>query len=285
MKMPDGPLHAGGAQRRPVAGVRGGAAFAAPDWVAEERPVALEFNGVAHAVMLATPLDLEDFALGFSLSEGILGSADELYGVEIDDGAAGVTLRLRIATRRMAELQGRRRTLAGRTGCGLCGTESLAQLERPLPALPAAPAVARAAVARALGELRALQALQHATGAVHAAAWCGDDGAVRLLREDVGRHNALDKLIGAMATAGALAADGACTEGFFAVTSRASYEMLHKTAAARVRLLVAVSAATTMAVDLAERLGVGLAGFARGHDLVVYAGSERIDMTERSDGR
>lgn len=285
MRMADGPLHAGGAQRRTVAGVRGGAAFDGPDWVAEERPVALEFNGVAQAVMLATPLDLEDFALGFALSEGLLDAPGELHGLEAVESPEGITLKLQIAARCMARLKARRRALAGRTGCGLCGIESLAQLERPLAPLPPGPAVPRAALARAQAELRGLQALQHATGAVHAAAWCGDDGAVRLLREDVGRHNALDKLIGAMARTGTLAAGDAGTEGFFAVTSRASYEMLHKTAAARVRLLVAVSAATTMAVDLAGRLGVGLAGFARGRDLVVYAGAERIDMTERDDGR
>lgn len=289
MKMPDGPLHAtGGALLRPVAGVRHGAAFEGPDWVAEERPVALEFNGIAQAVMLATPLDLEDFALGFALGEGLLDVPGELHGLETVESREGITLKLRIAARCMARLKERRRALAGRTGCGLCGIESLAQLDRPLAPLPPGPAVPRAALARAQAELRGLQALQHATGAVHAAAWCGSDGSVRLLREDVGRHNALDKLVGALARAGALAGPRAahCTDGFFAVTSRASFEMLHKTAAARVPLLVAVSAATTLAIDLAAQLSVGLVGFARGQDLVVYAGRERIDLgTEHDDGR
>jgi FdhD protein len=167
--------------------------------------------------------------------------------------------------------------MAGRTGCGLCGTESLEQVERPLPPLAPAhadSALTRAALRRAMEELPALQALQQATGAVHAAGWCGRDGAVRLMREDVGRHNALDKLVGAMAAAGIDESERA--RGFIAVTSRASFEMVHKVAAARVPVLAAVSAATTLAADLAQRLGLALAGFVRQDNLVIYTGGERL---------
>lgn len=249
-----------------------GHAAADDDWLAEEVPVALEFNGVSHAVMLASPTDLEEFALGFSLCEGIVDTVADLRDVEIDVGADGATLRIEIAPRCFARLKERRRSLAGRTGCGLCGAESLAQAVPPTPRLRVAAAPLRAsAVSLAVASLRAGQALGRATGATHAAAWCDAEGAVRLLREDVGRHNALDKLVGALARSGESA--GA---GFIAVTSRASIEMVHKAAVAGVPLLAAVSAPTALAVERAAAAGLALAGFARGRDMVVYAHPERL---------
>ncbi len=269
-------LHDGaheGAHQWPVRGVRAGTAFALQDWVADEVPVALEYNGISQAVMLATPLDLEDFALGFSLSEGILESADELFEFEEETSDLGITLHLRVAGSAFARLKERRRSMSGRTGCGLCGTESLSQVLRPLSPLPAAPVLQRQAISRAMAQFRSLQTLQQATGAVHAAAWCSAAGQVMLLREDVGRHNALDKLIGALARAGTDAASG-----FIAVTSRASFEMVQKTVAARVPLLAAVSAPTSLAVQTAGRAHLALVGFAREQDLVVYAHPERLAL-------
>lgn len=271
MKPDDACLARGGAQMLRVTGTRKGLSFEARDWVADEVPVALELNGISHAVMLATPLDLEDFALGFSLSEGILSGPYELYGVEQEDSEAGITLRLDVASGAFARLKDRRRTLAGRTGCGLCGTESLAHVVRPLPVLVSGAVFRSEAVARAMNELRSLQVLQQATGAVHAAAWCAADGQVQLMREDVGRHNALDKLVGALATAGISAGDG-----FIAVTSRASFEMVQKAVLAGAPLLAAVSAATFMATATADAAGLTLAGFVRDKDLVVYSHPERI---------
>jgi FdhD protein len=238
--------------------------------------VALEYNGISQAVMLATPLDLEDFALGFSLSEGILATADELFDVEEQACEQGITLRLRVAGSAFARLKDHRRSMAGRTGCGLCGTETLAQVVRELPPLPApanGPVLQRQAIARAMAQFRGLQTLQQATGAVHAAAWCSAAGHVEFLREDVGRHNALDKLVGALVRAGV----GAGT-GFIAVTSRASFEMVHKTVAAGVPLLAAVSAPTSLAVQTAERAGLTLVGFAREQDLVVYSQPGRLAL-------
>ncbi len=263
-----------GARVLPVRGVRGGNDFSLDDWVADEVPVALEYNGISHAVMLATPLDLTDFALGFSLSEGILSHASELYSVEEEPSALGITLHLSVANGAFTRLKERRRSMTGRTGCGLCGTESLAHVARELPPLsPTAGArlLNRAAIARAMSQFCELQTLQQATGAVHAAAWCNADGEVRWLREDVGRHNALDKLIGALALNGVNPA-----HGFIAVTSRASFEMVQKTASAGVPLLAAVSAPTSFAVTTAERIGLTLVGFARQQDLVVYCGPERL---------
>lgn len=273
---PVAPDFCEGARALPVRRVRGGHSAELLDWVADEVPVALEYNGVSHAVMLATPLDLEDFALGFSLSEGILQRPDELYGVEEVPGAQGITLKLEIASGAFARLKERRRTLAGRTGCGLCGTESLAHVARNLPAL--APVtegqvLRREAIAHAMSQFCEQQTLQQATGAVHAAAWCSADGELRWLREDVGRHNALDKLIGALARMGVKAG-----EGFIAVTSRASFEMVQKTAMAGVPLLAAVSAPTSFAVTTATQAGMTLVGFARGQDLVVYCHPERLDL-------
>lgn len=273
MKPDDAVLIPGGARRLPVQGVRGGRVFAAEDWVAEEVPVAIECNGIAHAVMLATPLDLADFALGFALSEGLVAQASDLYGVEPVVSERGITLQLHIASAAFARMKQRRRAMAGPTGCGLCGVESLRHVQRDLPDLARGPAFERGALARAMTELAAMQSLRHATGAVHAAAWCSADGGLRLLREDVGRHNALDKLVGALAYE---AVEAGC--GFIVVTSRASVEMVQKTARAGIALMAAVSAPTTLAIATAERCGLTLAGFVRHDDLVVYSHPQRLNL-------
>lgn len=239
--------------------------------VAEEVPVALVLNGLSHAVMLATPGDLEDFALGFCLAEGILESPADLRGVEVQAGPQGIALALEISPRRFQALKLRRRQLAGRTGCGLCGVESLAEVHRELPRVPAGRPVAARAVAAALDALRAGQALFATTGAVHAAAWADAQGRVQCVREDVGRHNALDKLIGAEA-----ARSTRFDQGFAVVTSRASVEMVQKLASVGGGLLVAVSAPTAYAVRTAEALGLTLVGFARGDRLTVYTHPDRL---------
>lgn len=250
---------------------RAGVRHTVGDWVADEVPVALQYNGVSHAVMLATPLDLEDFALGFSLSEGIVDCAGDVHDVEPEETCQGIVLHVEVASRCLARLKERRRTLAGRTGCGLCGTESLEQALPRIEQRVAPLALEVHVLSRALREMRTLQALQSATGATHAAAWCDAGGQVQLLREDVGRHNALDKLIGAVARARRDA-----TRGFFAVTSRASYEMVQKTVRAGVGVLAAISAPTALAVRSAEAAGLCLIGFARGSDWVAYSGTDRL---------
>jgi len=240
------------------------------DTLAEEVPVALEFNGVAHAVMLATPQDLEEFALGFALSEGIVDAPAEVFGIELVEGCAGITVQLDIAGACFARLKQKRRNLTGRTGCGLCGAESLAHALRPLPQLASRQKLHANAIRRALTELPPHQSLQQSTGASHAAAWCAPDGSIRLLREDVGRHNALDKLIGA-----------ACRQperdGFVLTTSRASMEMVQKTVIAGFSSLVAISAPTRLAVELADAAGLTLVGFARPERWVAYSHAERIE--------
>lgn len=255
---------------------RAGARSEADDWLTEEVPVALEFNGISHAVMLATPADLEDFALGFALSEGIFASAADLYGCDVSASAQGITVRMEVSARSFAGLKQRRRTLAGRTGCGVCGTESLDQVLRPMRPVAAGTPVQSRAIAQAMRGMHAHQHLNQATGSVHAAAWCSADGAVQLLREDVGRHNALDKLVGALAGASL-----AATDGFIAVTSRASIEMVQKAAVAGATLLAAVSAPTLLAVEAARTAGMGLVGLARGDDLVVYVRADRIVLDTR----
>jgi len=260
-----------GASRVPVLRWRGGASHALDDWVCEELPIALEFNGIAHAVMLATPCALEDFALGFGLSEGIFASAADLYGCELHAGGGGITVRMEVSARSFAGLKDRRRSLAGRTGCGLCGTERLADALRPVPAVCSSAQFRSEAIAHAMRSMNDRQALNGLTGSVHAAAWCDLQGEVQLLREDVGRHNALDKLVGALARAGLKAENG-----FIAVTSRASIEMVQKAAMAGAPLLAAVSAPTQLAVDTAHQAGMALVGLVRQGDLVIYAHPGRI---------
>ena len=260
-----------GASATVVRGLRAGQAFEREDWVAQEVPLALEYNGIAHAVMLATPADMEDFAVGFSLSEGIVADVSQIYDFEAVHSASGYTLSLQIAAACMGRLKEQRRTLAGRTGCGLCGVESLELALREPSALPAGAQFSAATVSRALASLRGRQPLLGVTGATHAAAWCSADGTLAHVREDVGRHNALDKLIGALLRARVPAA-----EGFILISSRASYEMVQKSATAGVTLLAAVSGVTALAIDVAQQAGLALLGFARGDDLCIYSHGERI---------
>lgn len=255
--------------------VRGGIAGApSQDIVAEEVPVALVYNGVSHAVMMASPTDLADFALGFSLSEGILQRAEQLFSLDIHSSAQGIAIEMRIAGEPFAQLREQRRNLAGRTGCGLCGIESLAQVVRDIPKVPAHTMPSDAAVQIALQHLKNHQPLQRLTGATHGAAWCDNQGKIVLTREDVGRHNALDKLIGARIHA---LGEQAFNEGFALISSRASFEMVQKSASVGIANLVAVSAPTALAIREARNSGMNLIGFARPSRHIIYTCSADLD--------
>ncbi len=241
------------------------------DNLAEETPVALEFNGISHATMLATPADLEDFAVGFSLSEGIIDGVADVRGIDVLPQCDGIVVQIEISSACEARLKSRRRAMAGRTGCGLCGVETLPEVLRPVAPVPAGAPLPVGAVLRAMRDMRARQALHDRTGATRAAGWADASGAVALVREDVGRHNALDKLVGALARQGLSAAHGVVL-----VSSRASFEMVQKTAAAGVGILAAVSAPTALAVRLADSAGIALLGFLRNDDATLYSHPERI---------
>lgn len=238
-----------------------------PDVVAEEVPVALVFNGVSHAVMMATPADLEHFALGFALSEGIVGSPREVFDIEVEPHVDGIEVKLEIAQPAFLALKQHRRTLTGRTGCGVCGTESLQLLdlapERVTTPMPAAPDVA--AIQRILEALPAQQPLMRATGCAHAAAWCSVQGEVLCVFEDVGRHNAMDKLLGWLARE---AVD--TRTGFVFLTSRASYELVRKAARRNLPMLATISAPTALAIRLAQEAGIELLSFCRPSGFVSY---------------
>ncbi len=253
---------------------RDGRFEARPAALAGEVPIALEYNGVSHAVMLATPEDLEDFALGFSIAEGIVQDPGEVYGVEAHPSSRGVTVAIELASEAFARLKDRRRTLAGRTGCGICGAENLDHVLRPLPALAGrGPRVRPEALSAALAALVRAQRLQKQTGAVHGAAWSDLPGTAEIVREDVGRHNALDKLIGAVVRSRTHQ-----NPGFVVVTSRASIEMVQK-AACIATTLAAVSAPTRLAMQVAHDCGLTLVGFARGNEFSVYSHPWRLAAT------
>ena len=239
--------------------------------VADEVPVALVYNERPFAVLMATPVDLTAFAVGFSITEGIVATAAECLAVEVHEVARGREVRLTIPEGRALALAARARAMAGRTGCGLCGVDQIAEALRPVERPASHASFTAAAIAAAVAAFPLGQPLNAATGATHAAAFAAADGQVLLIREDVGRHNALDKLIGAMAGA---EIDGGT--GFVVVSSRCSYEMVHKTAAAGIPAIVSVSAPTGLAVDVAARLGLGLAAFARDGRFTVYAGGGRF---------
>ena len=241
------------------------------DHVAEEVPVAFVYNDEPFAVMMATPLDLEDFATGFALSEGIVERAGDVLIERVEEFIEGIEIRLRIPPARAEALALRRRSMSGRSGCGVCGSELLEAALRYPPPVSTDVRVTAAALRRALGELRAAQAITARTGAVHAAGWASLEGRLLLAREDVGRHNALDKLIGAMHAGGHDPATG-----FLVVTSRASYEMAMKAASAGIAFMAAISAPTALAISLAERANLTLVGFAREDGQAVYTHGHRL---------
>ncbi|HUO95597.1 MAG TPA: formate dehydrogenase accessory sulfurtransferase FdhD [Steroidobacteraceae bacterium] len=243
----------------------------AHDEVADERPVQFRYKGVAHVVMLATPADLEDLAVGFTLSEAIVNAPDEIRSVALKTDGEALEVDLDIAPERFAALLQRHRNLTGRTGCGMCGAETLADAIREPPAIGAGLVVSSAELQAALAALAPRQVLNARTGSIHAAAWVVPGAGVTLLREDVGRHNALDKLIGALVRR---AED--LKRGYVIVTSRASYEIVQKAATVGIQAVVAVSAPTAFAIRSAEAFGLTLVGFARPDRHVIYAHGERL---------
>jgi FdhD protein len=255
----------------PVRRWRDGQWESAVDSVAEETPVSLSFNSIPHVVMLATPRDLADLGVGFTLSEALVARPDEIRGVTVAETDQGQELRLSVTQERLAAILDQRRNLTGRTGCGVCGAETIEDAIRKPGPVAAGGTVKREALVEALRELKGRQRLGSETGSLHAAAWVGWDGRIDLVREDVGRHNALDKVIGARVRAGQ-----GFDSGFALITSRASYEMVQKAATMGIRMLVAVSAPTALAVRLAAETGLTLVGFAREHQQVAYAHPERL---------
>jgi formate dehydrogenase accessory protein FdhD len=239
---------------------------AADEEVAVEVPVALTVNGVSQAVMLATPADLEDFALGFGIAEGWFASRRDLLDVEVEVRPEGIELALTVTAACEQRLKARRRTLAGATGCGLCGIESLGQLGAVQPAPVRAPVLAAGALDRARAALPSAQVLNARCGGLHGAAWCRPDGELLFVREDIGRHNALDKLVGALARG-----DADTRDGFVLMSSRASHELVHKTTMAGVGLLACVSAPSSLAIATAQRLGLQLWAFVREGRATRYA--------------
>jgi len=248
------------------------------DQIAAEVPLALTYNKRSHVVMMVTPADLEDFALGFSLTEGIISRLEDISEIKIIPREAGLQAALAVSEECFNKMDAQRRNLVGRTGCGLCGAESLEQAVRFPAVVSSDVSISHAAIQTAIASIQDHQPLQAVTGAVHAAAWCDIEGRVLVLREDVGRHNALDKLIGQLARTGF-----DTRKGFVLVSSRASYEMVYKVAAVGIELLVAVSAATTLAVDFAHRSGVTLVGFGRPGRHNVYTFGQRIRQSNDSN--
>jgi FdhD protein len=239
--------------------------------VPEETAVAFTYNGTSHAVMMATPQDLDDFAFGFSLTEGIVSSADEIESLDIIEGKGGIELRMWLAAPRQEALTARRRYLAGPTGCGLCGIESLNEAGRPLPAVPDGLRFTPRDIVRAIESVSALQPLNRETRAMHGAAFWDQAAGLVAMREDVGRHNALDKLGGALAR-GQIASG----RGLVLLTSRVSVEMVQKSAFIGAPLIVAISAPTALAIRTAEAAGITLVAIARGDGFEIFTHPHRI---------
>ncbi|HUN70795.1 MAG TPA: formate dehydrogenase accessory sulfurtransferase FdhD [Steroidobacteraceae bacterium] len=242
------------------------------DLVAEEMPVALVYHGVPHVVMLATPSHLEDYAVGFTLSEGLVAHPDEIRGVEAVRGDESAEVRITVAWERFAALLDRRRNLTGRSGCGLCGQETVEHAVREVKPVGPGARLSAAELHQAIAQLADLQPINARTGSVHAAAWIAPGKGIQVVREDVGRHNALDKTIGALVRSGVDPSGGALL-----LTSRASFELVQKSAAVGVAFFAAFSAPTAFAVRLAERAGMTLVAFAREHRHVVYAHPWRLE--------
>ena len=244
------------------------------DYIAEEVPISLVYNGLPHVVMLATPTDLEEFALGFSITEGIIKNPQELLSARIYNRSNGIEVQLKIPDHRFQCLADKGRNLTGRTGCGLCGASTLSQAIRQPNPVNGDLTLSATELRSALMDIKQHQKLNQLTGAVHAAAWAVPGQGILNIREDVGRHNALDKLIGFLLRTGK-----DLSAGFVVVTSRASYEMVQKTAWVGITLLAAVSAPTGLAIRLANETGLTLIGFARADQHVIYTHPQRLTHT------
>ncbi|WP_368744176.1 formate dehydrogenase accessory sulfurtransferase FdhD [Enterobacter asburiae] len=244
---------------------------ATPDFLAEEVPVALVYNGISHVVMMASPKDLELFAVGFSLSEGIIDHPQEIYGMDVVQACNGLEVQIELSSRRFMGLKERRRALAGRTGCGVCGVEQLNDIGKPVVPLPFTQTFNLAHLDHALEHLNDVQPIGQLSGCTHAAAWVLPSGDIAGGHEDVGRHVALDKLLGRRARESDVWKQGAAL-----VSSRASYEMVQKSAMCGVEILFAVSAATTLAVEVAERCNLTLVGFCKPGRATVYTHPQRL---------
>jgi FdhD protein len=240
--------------------------------VAEEVPVAIAYNGAPFVVVMASPAELEDLAVGFSLTEGI-AAAGEISGIEVIRHSRGIELQIRVPDAVGARLADRRRGISARTGCGVCGVESIDEVLRPPRPVGTASPYSIDALSRAGDALESMQPLNAETRAVHAAAFARRDGKLAIVREDVGRHNALDKVIGAMVRGRMSAADG-----FLVVTSRASYELVQKAAAIGAPVLAAVSRPTSLAIELAEQANITLVGLLRGRTANVYSHPARLGL-------
>lgn len=244
---------------------------ATPDFLAEEVPVALVYNGISHVVMMASPKDLELFAIGFSLSEGIIAHPQDIYGMDVVQACNGLEVQIELSSRCFMGLKERRRALAGRTGCGVCGVEQLNDIGKPVAPLPFTQTFNLANLDHALAHLNDVQPIGQLSGCTHAAAWVLPSGDIAGGHEDVGRHVALDKLMGRRARESDLWQHGAAL-----VSSRASYEMVQKSAMCGVEILFAVSAATTLAVEVAERCNLTLVGFCKPGRATVYTHPQRL---------
>jgi FdhD protein len=249
----------------------GGRAQDGTEQVVEETPVAIVYNGIPHVVMMATPWDLEDFALGFSITEELLRSPADLQSLQVVRYGQGIEIQATVSPECEATIASRNRRLTGRTGCGICGVDSIEGVLKQLHPVTSSATVTPAAVENACRTLVGHQTLNSAAGAVHAAGWASLEGEVQLAREDVGRHNALDKLIGAM-----LARGVDPQSGFIVVTSRASFEMVQKATVFGASVLAAISGPTGLAVRIAEHAGLTLVGFARPGRLTVYTHGARV---------
>jgi len=250
---------------------RNGRVNAGTRQIAAETPLALTYNGGTYAVMMGTPRDLQDFAIGFSLTEGIVQSAEEIESVDVVTLDDGIELRMWLASEKAARISERRRHIAGPTGCGICGLESIAEAVRPVAIVPRGRIFCPAEIMAAMAAVAPLQALNIETRAVHAAAFWTPLHGIIAIREDVGRHNALDKLAGALAQRELRAGDG-----MVLLTSRVSVEMVQKAASMGAPLMVAVSAPTALAVRMADVAGITLCAIARADGFEIFTHPQRI---------
>jgi FdhD protein len=282
MAVTDHPLaglgYAGVSDERPLVRISGDHDERSSACVAEETPIAVVYNGRPYVVVMGTPADLEDLAVGFSITEGVVNAAAGIERIDVVRASHGIELQVQIGDAAAARLDDRARSIAARTGCGLCGIERIGDVLRMPDTVARSLLLPRAALWRASAELARSQSINGDTNAVHAAGWATADGVLHVAREDVGRHNALDKVLGALARGGT-----AASSGFVVVTSRASYEMVQKAAICGVELVAAISRPTGLAIRFAESADVTLVGLLRGTTANVYSHPERIHPHSAED--